>query len=1100
MKGLIKTILGTCIVTAGVFAFNVDANAGTAIYVGKDASADGTIIIGNSDDYTPGMLQYTDIVEAGELKAGDSLTEAGGFSYVLPEDCAKYSYFKTMDYFDGSDGFGISSFDANATNEFGVSVSSMMVTKAKPMALKADPFVVDGISQELLPQILVANSKSARDAVELLTGIIDENGCDTGCVALVSDQKEAWIVEMFSGHQYVAQKLADDVVSFFGNEYVLHTINPEEENTITSPDLYKLAEDNKFAVYDENEQLDLIETYQNVAEDLSHMHTWIGHEILAPSQSVEYSTNLVLPDFYEPDEKVELSDIFALFRNRYEGTAFDPEIDSEYAGMCVSEQINGGVYINQTYCDAPAELAVVTWATPANAAYSPFLPFVGGADEIPEEFSTNASKDKFDSDVAQMEYARLASSCFQRRVAYGGGVRFMWEFDEACYVADMTENIQKWSELYATSSRRAVKDINEFLEDTLDDSVDKCEDMFDSLQWQFVRNGVIGGKFTDEEAVGFGYGFAPEFDVEEYAKKAGWETEVSGNVLTAVKGDKKIVFDGSSEQCVSFTGFEVEELADFEDASELEDDEVIEEIIEEVEEPQEIEVEEVEETEKVEVEEVEETEKIEVEEVEEPQEIEVEEVEEAEEVEVEEIEVTEDEAVIDPEVLEEIEEVIEESDEVSVSDFEVGLLFEVQKFFAGEIDEIPELGLTRADAEKYLNDMAAKSVKVVENYFGKNIDEISYYDVIDSDLVADAQNSLNVAASEIGSLINTYYDEELVNTIMELSSQVSDEELADVITTYANDVNGIIKAYMVEVIDPIINTNLSEEEIRDIFNELSTNAQNLIGEYFGVEIEGIDIDIDLNELGIDLTDEEVVDIMNSLDPQIVDGLSEILGVDVNQAIEDFTIEVEESSTKKKSEAVTKEEPAKKESKPVAQIPAEPVAETVAESAPAVVAQSASVVEQATPVVALTSPAVVMENVPIATAACEPEPIAVAEVNMVAEIDPILSEQTTPAPAEEVKPETAEEVEEAEVEVEEVEEADKEEAEEADKEEAADAVLEEKTEDSTDSEAENPVESVSESDGDDEISEDDTITVYGCYDFSIRNGKFYASCNMLKYFK
>lgn len=1080
MKSLMKTILGTCIVTVGVSAFSVSTNAGTAIYVGKDASVDGTIIIGNSDDYSPGMLQYTDVVEAGELKAGDSLAESGGYSYVLPEDCVKYSYFKTMDYFGDRDAFGASSFDVSATNEYGVSVNSMIVHKPNPKALKADPFLVEGIRQELLPQILVANSKTARDAVELLTGIVDGNGCSAGCVALVSDQKEAWIVELLAGHQYVAQKLADDLVGFFGDEYVLQTINPEEENAIISPDLYKVAEDNGFAVYNENEQLDLIGTYQGDAEDFSHMHTWIGHEILAPSQSVEYSTNLVLPDFYAPDEKVELSDIFALFRNRYEGTQFDPEIDSEYAGMCVSEQINGGVYINQTYCDAPAEIAVVTWATPANAAFSPFLPFAGGADEIPEEFSTNASEDKFDSDVAQMVYARLAATCFQRRLAYGTGVRSMWEFDEACYLADMGENIQKWSELYAASSRRAVKDINKYLEEALDDSIDKCEDMFDSLQWQFVRSGVIGGRYSDEEAVGFGYAYEPVFDVEEYANKAGWETEVKGNVLTAVKGDKKIVFDASSDQSVSFSGFEPEELGELEGVQTLEEEEIVENIIEESEES----------------EESEEDEKV----------VEVQDVEEAEEV----VETEEtDEVAIDPEVLKEIEEVIDEadielsddvedveieaeeseetdtteidaaeeelmnelesmlSDEVSVSDFEVGLLFEVQKFFAGEIDEIPELGLTRADAEKYLNDVAEESVKVVENYFGKNIDEITYYDVIDSDLVADAQASLNEAATEIGKLINTYYDEELVNTVMELGSQVSIEELSDIVSVYANDINGIIRAYMIEVIDPIINTDLSEEEIRDILNELSTNAQALIEEYFGVTIEGIDIDIDLNELGIDLTDEEVVDIMNSLDPAIVDGLSEILGVDVNQAIEDFTIQVEESAAKKKSESEPVED-AKKEPVKVSEIPAEPV---TAEATP-VVAEAAPVVAEtvpepvAAPIVDMVAD-VVVESVPIATAACEPEPIVVARVSEVAELDPVLPAEITPEPVAEEE-----------------------------KQEAVDAVLEENTEDSADSESENSIESSLES----EEEPDDTITVYGCFDFSVRGGKFYASSSMLKYFK
>ena len=121
--------------------------------------------------------------------------------------------------------------------------------------------------------------------MEKLAQILDKYGSSECNIAFIADQKEAWYVEMYTGHQYAAVLLPRDKVSVFGNEFTLEKLS-EYEDSITSPDLEKLAVENDFAHFDKNGELNLYETYSGDEErtTYSHMRTWIGHQILAESE------------------------------------------------------------------------------------------------------------------------------------------------------------------------------------------------------------------------------------------------------------------------------------------------------------------------------------------------------------------------------------------------------------------------------------------------------------------------------------------------------------------------------------------------------------------------------------------------------------------------------------------------------------------------------------------------------------------------------------------------------------------------------------------------------------------------------------------------
>jgi dipeptidase len=199
------------------------------------------------------------------------------------------------------------------------------------------PEMNDGVSEEKMATILASTSKTAREAVMLLCSLYEEKGAETAEIVFIADPSGAWVVENYTGHQYVATKLADDVIATFGNEPVIKTANPDDKDTLCSADLFTLPEENGFAIYDENKDLDLILTYSadNSYNDEMHLRGWVGHDIFAPSEELEYDAQTGYDVFFKPDEKVSLTQVFDFFRNRYEGTPYDlsDEDNMTYVGI-----------------------------------------------------------------------------------------------------------------------------------------------------------------------------------------------------------------------------------------------------------------------------------------------------------------------------------------------------------------------------------------------------------------------------------------------------------------------------------------------------------------------------------------------------------------------------------------------------------------------------------------------------------------------------------------------------------------------------------------------------------------------------------------------
>ena len=217
----VKLFTATLLVIAILTALAGSAFACTAVYVGKDVSEDGTVIIAKCNDYPDVLANNVALMERVENVPGRKMpvNEACTVFFDLP--ATTYKYLSTP-WMAGTQAYHGPVLDASVcANEYGVTMIMSITAFTNGKALAADPLVSDGITEDNADDLIVCQSATAREGVDLLLHIMDTYGSSETNIAFLADQQEAWYVEMYTGHQYAAVKLPADKVCVFGNEFNL---------------------------------------------------------------------------------------------------------------------------------------------------------------------------------------------------------------------------------------------------------------------------------------------------------------------------------------------------------------------------------------------------------------------------------------------------------------------------------------------------------------------------------------------------------------------------------------------------------------------------------------------------------------------------------------------------------------------------------------------------------------------------------------------------------------------------------------------------------------------------------------------------------------
>lgn len=541
MNRIIRGIVGTLSVVTFSIALTQGASAGTGVYIGKDASSDGSIIIAGNADSHPGEGVYVTIVGRQDHENGECLqSKSNNFEYEYPKTTYEYKIVRSMDYVkDGSAYL--------ATNEYGVCVLTAVGADNDVQADYADPVEIDGIGRSDISEVLASSCKTARSATNLLCDIIDEKGAADTYIVMIADQREVWYMEVYSGHQYAAIKMPEDKVAAFGDEYMIGAVDEDADMAIYSPDLFSIPMDNDFAEYEEDGRINLAKTYGDKKSIYNTARTWAGHELLAPTDKLDYDEEGYYDLLFEADSKVSVEDVFMLLRNKFEDADFTGKLEDKEILSSIASDANVESSVIQIYGDLPAEMSNVTWLSAGPCSYSPYVPIMGLVSEIDESYATNLNEDSYENGIAACEYQILNALCTRDNAGVGAGIRQYWEGMEAVYVKTVSDLMHKdILDAYEENPDLSREVANEYCAGVMSESVDKATELFKDGTWHETKNYGSLTEISDVKVIEANYestAYEPYYDVVSYAQNMGWTVQESEDVITFTRDNEIIVID-----------------------------------------------------------------------------------------------------------------------------------------------------------------------------------------------------------------------------------------------------------------------------------------------------------------------------------------------------------------------------------------------------------------------------------------------------------------------------------------------------------------------------------------------------------------------------
>ncbi len=491
MKKFKNVLLTFVLCIAIMFTSTLSAYACTAVYIGSDASDDGTTIIAKSNDYQANWGNYVTITERVENKEGRTMPVDNDATVFANLPATTYRYTSTP-WFDSTVAQnGLGSDATVCTNEYGVAMIMSITSFSNDAALNADPLVEHALSEFTAVDLVTCQSKTAREAVEVLVGLIDEYGSSEVNIALIADQSEAWYVEMYNGHQYAAVKLPSDMVAAFGNEFSLEYVE-DYEDSIVSDKLESLAKDNGFAVYDENGRLNLLKTYSGdeVVTNYSHMRTWVGHQLLADGYDT-YNKDDVYPLMFKASDKVSLIDVFEIMRNRFDDSEYSPDETGRGDMRVIGTDTALSVHCVQIYKNLPADYSCVTWESTGPAVYGVFVPVSNGATSISSPYSLNQEASEvgvFDTNTyPYYRFKALNTLCMDssKYKVYGVPIREYFHQAEENMAITMSAVLDKAATL---SDDQAKEYITNYCNSVQEDAFDDAGQLLNDVMWYMSKN------------------------------------------------------------------------------------------------------------------------------------------------------------------------------------------------------------------------------------------------------------------------------------------------------------------------------------------------------------------------------------------------------------------------------------------------------------------------------------------------------------------------------------------------------------------------------------------------------------------------------------
>ncbi|RJP78261.1 MAG: hypothetical protein C4524_06895 [Candidatus Zixiibacteriota bacterium] len=340
-----------------------------SVIVGREASADGYVIVAHNEDDGPPQVVHHRKVERRTFAPGDSLTLVGGARIEQPVETWAYLWSQ-MPGMKFSDSF---------LNEWGVCVTSDNC----PSREDRPDLSGGGISYDLR-HLVAQRARTAREGVILAGQLVERFGYDaSGRTYIICDPYEGWLFCAVHGTHWLAQRVPDDHVAMLSNTYSVRRVNlQDKENVLASRDIVKYAQKRGWYDTQRDGEFDFARAYANpdiAADSANFCRQWSG--LRHVTEPLPLTPDL--PFSVKPRQKLDAALVAGILRDHYEWAELYRSwegADPHTAGVHpICNNTTQTSFIAQLRADRPAGLGLVWWICQGPPCASPFLPVYYGA-------------------------------------------------------------------------------------------------------------------------------------------------------------------------------------------------------------------------------------------------------------------------------------------------------------------------------------------------------------------------------------------------------------------------------------------------------------------------------------------------------------------------------------------------------------------------------------------------------------------------------------------------------------------------------------------------------------------------------------------------
>lgn len=351
----------------------------TSILIGKDASIDGTIMIGRNEDAKAAWPKHMVVHQRGEMP-NHFISKDTRLELDLPEGSARYT--ATPEWTD-KDGL----FEEDGINEYDVAMSATESAYSNALVLGYDPLVENGLNEEAMITVVLPYVKTAREGVQRLGNLIAKYGTGETNGVLFADNDEAWYFETGAGHYWVAQRIPDDSYAVVANQLAIQEIDfNDSANFMFHPGIQEFVE--KHDLNPDPSTFNFRKIFGTADRSdaiYSEPRVWAGHQMFSPRQATdETPESTELPFIMKPDHKLSIFDAQNYLSNHYEGTEFDPLGHGEYAHKYRPISLAKTQESHILQMNRPG--ANIHWLAMGVAAESTYVPFFNGITDTPAPY------------------------------------------------------------------------------------------------------------------------------------------------------------------------------------------------------------------------------------------------------------------------------------------------------------------------------------------------------------------------------------------------------------------------------------------------------------------------------------------------------------------------------------------------------------------------------------------------------------------------------------------------------------------------------------------------------------------------------------------